>query len=131
MQKPFRDETPQVKEHEEGELFREETEAESINFNNGISDGVTNNNHEQVDDIEPNDEKYLCRFFQRGICRYNEGCRYSHQTNAPAIVAMEMTANFHIKVKDFGKEMAAITILSIHFLKVLKHPQILELFDNI
>lgn len=83
MQKPFRDETPQVKEHEEGELFREETETETININNGISDdGLTNNNHEQVDDIEPTD-KFLCRFFQRGICRYNEGCRYSHETSAP------------------------------------------------
>ncbi|CAG8762586.1 6152_t:CDS:1 [Cetraspora pellucida] len=75
MQKPFR-------EHE-GELFQEETATEPININNGISDSVTNNNHEQMDDIEPNDEKYLCRFFQRGICRYSEGCRYSHETSAP------------------------------------------------
>ncbi|CAG8761227.1 7417_t:CDS:2, partial [Cetraspora pellucida] len=89
MQKPFR-------EHE-GELFQEETATEPININNGISDSVTNNNHEQMDDIEPNDEKYLCRFFQRGICRYSEGSPLPVAFLLKAIVAMVKTVNFHIK----------------------------------
>jgi len=72
-----------VLEQEEGELSQEElpntsNESSAPNQNNNrdtntgeVSETTPAENKQQID-------KPLCRYFARGICRYGENCRYSH-----------------------------------------------------
>jgi len=73
MQKPLRD-GAQPDDHEDGELPQEA--APDLNALNNIP-AVLNQEEET---------KALCRFFQRGYCRYGEGCRYAHDNAAPIAV---------------------------------------------
>ncbi|CAG8501880.1 14136_t:CDS:2 [Acaulospora morrowiae] len=95
MQKPYSDSTSQSKEHE--------SEIPQGNVTDSVKFGSDNNSNASIDAkheqersleesleengiIDQNSEKPLCRYFQRGFCRYNEDCRYSHERSAPVSV---------------------------------------------
>ncbi|CAG8640279.1 11858_t:CDS:1 [Ambispora gerdemannii] len=84
----------EVEEHEEGELPQEQLliNEDHVNGENDVNEAINVNGqefHEQVDEvliqstIVENGAKPLCRYFQRGFCRYSDSCRYSHDNGAP------------------------------------------------
>ncbi|GES91313.1 zinc finger CCCH domain-containing protein 55 isoform X1 [Rhizophagus clarus] len=67
-------------EHEEGEIPQEEPS----NISNENDESISNNNIDtnigeaSEATVERRSDIPLCRYFARGICRYGENCRYSH-----------------------------------------------------
>ncbi|RGB32247.1 hypothetical protein C1646_227990 [Rhizophagus diaphanus] len=71
-------------EHEEGELPHEEPSDISNENDGSASNNNIDTNIGEVSEVasvgiqQRRNDIPLCRFFARGICRYGENCRYSH-----------------------------------------------------
>ncbi|RIA92569.1 hypothetical protein C1645_764866 [Glomus cerebriforme] len=70
-------------EHEEGELPQEEppnisNESDESTSNNNIDTNTGEVSETASVEFQQRSDKPLCRFFARGLCRYGENCRYSH-----------------------------------------------------
>ncbi|CAG8441300.1 4033_t:CDS:1 [Acaulospora colombiana] len=86
MQKTFSDGTPQSNEHD-SEIPQEGiVDYSRFGGNNDSNASIDANNFEENGGIDLGGGKSLCRFFQRGSCRYGESCRYSHESSAPISV---------------------------------------------
>ncbi|KAG9296104.1 hypothetical protein G9A89_011957 [Geosiphon pyriformis] len=89
MQADDHNENPETEEQEEGELpaeqvdqtFQKQVDDEFCQVTSQESKLVTEANSAAIPA-----QKLLCRFFQKGICRYGLICRYSHDNGAPVSV---------------------------------------------